>query len=183
MPRLPRTIPATVAERLAATLAAAGIELGPLKPGARVTHTVNHLGARWELMYAGTMGWFLSGPGVEHGVFLDPEEVAAHISAPPTEQAMRPVHVRIGTHRTTYHPDTACPALNGKPETYRGAEIMPEHQAVSGGLTLCGQCETTLSGPPQKYAGAPVPALVRAAWTDPLGAGWRLGVRSAIAAR
>jgi len=38
-------------------------------------------------------------------------------------------------------------------------------------------------GIPRTYCGVVVPALVRTAWTEPLADGWRLGVRSALAAR
>ncbi|MEW2631635.1 hypothetical protein AB0903_08240 [Streptomyces sp. NPDC048389] len=185
MGHLPRTIPAAALEGMATALAAAGLELGPVKPGTRVTRTVRHAGACWELTYLGARhGWRLTGPGAEHGVgVLDGEEAAERITAPPTEEApARTVHVRIGTHRTAYHPDSACPALNGRPETYRGQEVMPEHQAQARGLALCGQCDALLATVPRTYAGVPVPALVRGAWTTPLGDGWRLGVRSTLAA-
>lgn len=33
------------------------------------------------------------------------------------ETVMTEVHVCIGIYRESYHTDTACPALNGKPET------------------------------------------------------------------
>ncbi|GHA94372.1 hypothetical protein [Streptomyces chryseus] len=185
MSHLPRTIPAAALEGMTAALAAAGLELGPIKPGTRVTRTVQHAGACWELTYMGAKwGWRLVGPGVEHGIGVtDAEEAAAHIAAPPAvEPPARTVHVRIGTHRTAYHPDSACPALNGKPETYRGQEVMPEHQAQAHGLALCGQCDALLTTVPTTYAGVAVPALVRGAWTTPLGDGWRLGVRSTLAA-
>lgn len=181
---LPRTIPAAALELMTAILAAAGVELGPVKPGTRVTRTVEHDGATWELTYCGPMGWCLRGPGAEHGVGVDEAEAAVRITARPAAPApsTRPVHVRIGSHRTAYHPDAACPALNGKPETYRGQELMPEAEAQGSGLTLCKTCETEDSEVPETYAGVPVPALVRGAWTAPLGEGWRLGVRSALAA-
>ncbi|MCY0957704.1 hypothetical protein [Streptomyces sp. H27-H5] len=185
MSYLPRTIPAPTLEALAATLAAAGLELGPVKPGTRVTHTVQHKGAGWELTYMGARwGWRLVGPGVEHGLGVSgPQEAAAHIAAPPVpEVPARTVHVRIGTHRTAYHPDAACPALTGRPETYRGQEVTPEHQAQGRGLTLCGQCDSLLTAVPATYCTVTVPALVRGAWATPLGDGWRLGVRSALAA-
>ncbi|MFE3378755.1 hypothetical protein [Streptomyces anulatus] len=185
MSYLPRTIPAPALDRLAAALDAAGLELGPIKPGTRVTRTVQHANACWELTYmGGRYGWRLTGPGLEHGIgVLDVEEAAARIAAPPAAEAsVRTVHVRTGAHRTAYHPDAACPALTGRPATYRGQEVMTERQAQRRGLTLCGQCDALLTAIPQNYAGTPVPALVRGAWATPLGDGWRLGVRSALAA-
>lgn len=181
---LPRTIPAAALELMTDSLAAVGVELGPVKAGTRVTRTVEHDGASWELTFCGPF-WCLRGPGVEHGVGVFEYEAAERITARPATPApsARPVHVRIGSHRTAYHPDAACPALNGKPETYRGQELMPEHEAQERGLTLCGACETEESTVPETYAGVSVPALVRAAWAAPLGEGWRLGVRSSLAAR
>lgn len=181
---LPRMIPAAALDRMTAALAAAGAELGPVKPGTRVTLTVEHDGASWELTYCGRMGWCLRGPGVEHGVGVDEEEAAAHITAPPAVPAppARMVHVRRGIYRTAYHPDAACPALNGKQETYGGQEVMPEAEAQERGLKLCQQCETDPSSVPETYAGVPVPAFVRASWTAATGEGWRLGVRSTLAA-
>lgn len=181
---LPRTIPAAALDLMTEALTAAGMELGPVKPGTRVTRTVEHGGASWELTFCGPF-WCLRGPGVEHGVGVLEYEAADRIAsllavpAPPA----RTVHVRLGTHRRAYHPDAACPALNGKPETYRGQELMPEAEAQERGLTLCGQCETDASPVPETYAGVTVPALVRGSWTAPLGEGWRLGVRSRTAAR
>lgn len=180
---LPRHIPAAALDRMTAALAAAGAELGPVKPGTRVTRTVEHDGASWELTYCGPMGWCLRGPGVEHGVGVDEEEAAARITAPTAPAApARMVHVRRGIYRTAYHPDAACPALNGKQETYGGQESMPEAEAQERGLKLCQQCETDSSSVPETYAGVTVPAYVRGSWTAPLGEGWRLGVRSSLAA-
>lgn len=182
---LPRITPAAALDRLTAALTAAGVTLGPVKPGTRVTRTVEHGGASWELTYCGPMGWCLRGPGVEHGVGVDEEEAAARITARSAEEPApaRMVHVRIGVHRTAYHPDAACPALNGKPETYGGREYIPEAEAQERGLSLCKACETGDSAVPETYAGVPVPALIRGSWTGPLGEGWRLGIRSALAAR
>lgn len=182
MPILPRTIPAAALAEMTAALAAAGVPLGPLKPGARVTRTVDHHGAHWELTYLGAMGWRLTGPRAAHGVGVDAREAATRITAPPPAQT-RTVHVRIGTHRRAYHPDAACPALNGHPASYRGQEVMGEQEALSRGLAACTRCDATLTAVPERYAGTPVPHLVRAAWTAPLADGWRLGVRSALAAR
>ncbi|MEW2071809.1 hypothetical protein [Streptomyces sp. NPDC007346] len=182
MSLLPRSIPVPAAEKMAAALAAAGTKLGPFRHGSSITRTVNCRGTYWELTYLGPIGWRLTGPGAEHGIGVDAEEAAERITTPPVDPApARRVHVRIGTHRRAYHPDSACPALTGKPETYRGQEVMAENDAQERGLALCGQCDAGLTAVPQRYAGAPVPALVRAAWTTPLGDGWRLGVRSALA--
>ncbi|MFB8402168.1 hypothetical protein [Streptomyces sp. NPDC055912] len=186
MSHLPRTIPAPRLENLAAALAAAGLELGPVKSGTRVTRTVQHAGACWELTYLGARyGWRLTGPGAEHGVgVLEDREVAERITAPPVvEPPMRRVYVRAGTRRTAYHPDSACPALIGRPESYQGYEAMPEFLAQARGLAPCAPCDAVMTAAPDTYAGVPVPALVRgAAWTTPLGDGWRLGVRSTLAA-
>jgi hypothetical protein len=54
---------------------------------------------------------------------------------------MRIVIVRIGIHRTHYHTDDQCPALNSKPETYGGREEMNEHEAQEQGLKLCTRCK------------------------------------------
>ncbi|WP_346098291.1 hypothetical protein [Streptomyces olivaceiscleroticus] len=53
---------------------------------------------------------------------------------------MPTVHVRIGVHRYAYHRDPACPALNGKQQTYAGQEQMPEEEAQERGLLACRQC-------------------------------------------
>lgn len=131
---LPRTIPARAADELAAALAAAGVELGPIKPGTRVTRTVNHLGSAWELTYLGPMGWRLTGPGAAHGIGVDPEEAARYITGP-----------------------------------------MPEPEAAP--------TPAPFPRVPVTYAGVLVPLLVRQQWTTPLADGWRLGVRSSLAAR
>ncbi|WP_324786157.1 hypothetical protein [Streptomyces sp. H51] len=54
---------------------------------------------------------------------------------------MNDVHVRIGTHRDSYHTDTDCPALNGKPETFEGIEQMSRADAEARGLTHCRRCK------------------------------------------
>ncbi|MFE4329658.1 hypothetical protein ACFRQM_09400 [Streptomyces sp. NPDC056831] len=133
MSLLPHSIPVRAAEQMAAALAAAGTKLGPFKPGTRVTRTVDHQGATWELTYMGPTGWRLTGPGAEHGIGVDAEEAAKRITAPPAE----------------------APAL--QPDPFPRA--------------------------PATYAGVLVPALVREHWTTPLADGWRLGVRSTLAAR
>lgn len=69
----------------------------------------------------------------------------------------RIVRVRIGTFRTAYHPSPGCPALNGKPETYRGQETMTEARAQERGLTLCGQCPPVETQPVEtEFADAPM---------------------------
>jgi hypothetical protein len=78
---LPRYIPAVHLTALTEELAAAGVELGPLKPGTRVTRVVDHGGIRWELTFIGQGYWALHGPGVEHGVGVDAPEAAERIAA------------------------------------------------------------------------------------------------------
>ncbi|MDN3056879.1 hypothetical protein PH213_20455 [Streptomyces sp. SRF1] len=95
MPALPLAIPAAARAGLEAALAAAGIELGALKSGTRVTHTViTQDGTEWELTYLGPMGdeavWHLAGPGVEHGNSLSTTEAAERITAPPAEPDAAP---------------------------------------------------------------------------------------------
>lgn len=132
---LPRSVPASAHAELAAVLTASHITLGDLKPGKRLTYPATFAGATWELTYLGPMGWRLVGPGVEHGIGVDPEEAAEHIAAN----------------------SIPIPPL---PKAPRSAD-----------------------GTPRTYCGVVVPALVRSAWTEPLADGWRLGVRSAHAAR
>jgi hypothetical protein len=68
-----RTIPAETLQRLEKELSDAGLTLGPLKPGTRVTRLVEHDGATWELTYLGRPGgafvsaWRATGPGYQHG--------------------------------------------------------------------------------------------------------------------
>lgn len=75
---LPSHLPTTYRNWLADTLAQASIELGPVKAGTRLTHTVVHRGATWELTYVGSMGgdpmWRLAGTGYEHGLLVDVDE-------------------------------------------------------------------------------------------------------------
>ncbi|MFD5570420.1 hypothetical protein [Streptomyces cadmiisoli] len=78
---LPRHIPATHLTALQEELTPAGITLGPVKPGTRVTRVVDHGGIRWELTYIGEGYWCLRGPGVEHGVGVDAPEAAERIAA------------------------------------------------------------------------------------------------------
>ncbi|WP_327594661.1 hypothetical protein [Streptomyces chartreusis] len=187
---LPRHTPAVHLTALTEELTAAGITLGPVKPGTRVTRIVDHGGIRWTVTFLGARyGWALRGPGIEHGVGMDVAEIAEHIAtaaldedepgipAPATWRGVpvpeqyatrwdspeavawregagaamahaalakvageRAVHVRIGEHRTAYHPDATCPALNGKTKTYRGQEQMTEDEARERGLTACELC-------------------------------------------
>ncbi|MFI8855125.1 hypothetical protein ACIGW5_00485 [Streptomyces prasinus] len=51
------------------------------------------------------------------------------------------VHVRIGIYRNSYHTDTSCPALNGKPETSEGIERMSREDAEAQGLKHCQVCK------------------------------------------
>ncbi|MEV0016654.1 hypothetical protein [Streptomyces tendae] len=78
---LPRHIPAVHLTALQEELAAAGITLGPVKPGTRVTRIVDHGGIRWELKFVGHGYWCVTGPGIEHGVGMDAPEAAEHIAA------------------------------------------------------------------------------------------------------
>ncbi|MEV7412809.1 MULTISPECIES: hypothetical protein [Streptomyces] len=54
---------------------------------------------------------------------------------------MTGVHVRIGIYRESYHTDTACPALNGKPETFEGIKPMSREAAEVEGLKPCRRCK------------------------------------------
>lgn len=82
---LPRHTPAAYVAELEQELAAAGITLGPIKPGTRVTRIVEHCDLRWEITYLGGMydsaNWALRGPGVEHGVPVDTAEAVERIAA------------------------------------------------------------------------------------------------------
>lgn len=78
---LPRSVPAARLAELTAALSAAGITVGDLLPGKRITHAVTYNGVAWELAYLGPMGWRLAGPGVEHGIGVGPDEAADHIAA------------------------------------------------------------------------------------------------------
>jgi hypothetical protein len=135
MPILPRSVPAARLAQLVAVLSAAGITVGDLLPGKRVTHAVTFAGVAWRMTYLGPMGWGLAGPGVEHGIGVNPEDAADHIVS---------------------H-SIPLPALPKAPRSPDGV--------------------------PKTYLGITVPALVRAAWAEPLADGWRLGIRSARAAR
>ncbi|WP_030672378.1 hypothetical protein [Streptomyces sp. NRRL B-1347] len=81
MPLLPHSIPAAARAALVAALAASGLELDPLKPGVRITHTVTSRDVTWRLTYLGSMVWGLTGPNVEHGLGVFADEAAAHIAA------------------------------------------------------------------------------------------------------
>ncbi|MEU0950455.1 hypothetical protein ABZ379_48730 [Streptomyces canus] len=79
---LPRHTPQVHLDALTEELTAAGITLGPVKPGTRVTRIVDHGGIRWELTFLGSRyGWALRGPGIEHGVGVDAPEAAERIAA------------------------------------------------------------------------------------------------------
>ncbi|MGW3971171.1 hypothetical protein ACWEFD_17965 [Streptomyces ardesiacus] len=78
---LPRHIPAVHLTALQEELTAAGITLGPVKPGTRVTRIVDHGGIRWAATWLGYgYGWCLRGPGIEHGVGMDVAEIAERIA-------------------------------------------------------------------------------------------------------
>lgn len=78
---LSRHTPADHLAVLQEELAAAGITLGPVKPGTRATRTVDHGGMQWEVICVGHGYWCLRGPGLEYGVCMDAAEVAEHIAA------------------------------------------------------------------------------------------------------
>jgi len=79
---LPRYTPETELTALCEELEAAGITLGPVKPGTRVTRVVDHGAIRWTVTFLGSgYGWALRGPGIEHGVGMDAPEIAEHIAA------------------------------------------------------------------------------------------------------
>ncbi|WP_411092278.1 hypothetical protein [Streptomyces sp. 049-1] len=77
---LSRHTPAVHLDALQEELTAAGITLGPIKPGTRVTRIVDHGGIRWELTFIGHGYWAVRGPGIEHGVGMDAPEAAEHIA-------------------------------------------------------------------------------------------------------
>lgn len=79
---LPRTIPVAALELMTDALGEAGITLGPVKPGTKVTRTVEHHGVPWELTFCGPF-WCLRGPGVEHGVGVFEYEAVERITATP----------------------------------------------------------------------------------------------------
>ncbi|MET7729191.1 hypothetical protein [Streptomyces mirabilis] len=82
MSTLPSYTPEVHLTALREELTAAGIELGPVKPGTRVTRVVDHGGIRWTVTFLGARyGWALRGPGIEHGVGMDAPEIAEHIAA------------------------------------------------------------------------------------------------------
>lgn len=54
---------------------------------------------------------------------------------------MSNVHVRIGEYRYAYHTDPDCPALNGKPETFKGMTEIPREEAEKQDLKACHQCK------------------------------------------
>jgi hypothetical protein len=94
---LPRTMPAAARTALTAHLAEHGLELGPVKPGHRVTHTLTHGEAAWEVTYMGQCygdpAWRLTGPGAEHGLWLDTPELGPAITG---QRAARPDWTTMG---------------------------------------------------------------------------------------
>lgn len=108
MGRLPRTIPAAVVQELREALATAGLTLGPLKEGSRITHTVQHDGATWEITYLGAaMAWRVTGPGREHGVGALTEDVAHYITTPAGQET----------------PDDRTETPTEPPASYRGVPV------------------------------------------------------------
>ncbi|MFZ4160475.1 hypothetical protein ACOZDE_18890 [Streptomyces griseoincarnatus] len=83
---LPRTIPATARQALAAALAAAGLQLGDHKPGSRITLLVDHQGTTWQVTYLGSgCAWGVTGPGQERPRGVTTDDVAGIITAPAEE--------------------------------------------------------------------------------------------------
>lgn len=183
MGQLPRTIPASCLQELRDALDAAGITLGPLAPGKRVTHTAQHRGATWHLTFMGRYyGWAVRGPGAEHGVGAAPEDVPEVMNRPtgpqlpdgPLDWAVRHPDGRLWT----------CEDQQTAEETATEAEHTTAVYRVPGGEWTEWRAEAvqaTASRVPRTYAGVPVPADIRAAWHSSPGQWWRLGVRSALA--
>ncbi|MFB7496058.1 hypothetical protein ACFC09_15425 [Streptomyces sp. NPDC056161] len=183
MGQLPRTIPASTLQDLRSALEDAGITLGPLRKGTRVTHTAEHRGATWELTYLGSYyGWRVAGPGVEHGVGADTEEVPKVMNRP------------VGPQLPDGPLDWAVRAPDGRLWTCDGREAAEETTAEAPHMTAVyrvpgdewtewhpDQAKASTRRIPRTYAGVPVPDTVREAWTTHLGDGWRLGIRSALA--
>ncbi|MFF8994040.1 hypothetical protein ACF09H_29750 [Streptomyces sp. NPDC014983] len=183
MGQLPRYIPESALQELRGTLEDAGITLGPLAPGRRVTHTAEHRGATWELTFMGySYGWAVRGPGVEQGVSAFAEDVPEIMNRPagpqlpdgPLEWAVRHRDGRVwkctdqadaeGTAAVSRTMTAVYRTPGGEWTTWRPETVTPSTGRV-----------------PRTYAGIPVPAAIREVWDAELGQGWRLGVRSALA--
>lgn len=184
MGHLPRTIPAGTLQELTDGLAAAGITLGPLMPGKRVTHTIEHRGATWEITFLGrAYGWRVAGPGAEHGVgALDAEnitEVMKWTAGPqlpdgPLDWAVRGEDGRVWP----------CADQVAAEETTAEAPHMVALYRIPGGAWhewRPARAKASTARAPRTYAGVPVPDLIREAWDATPGRWWRLGVRSALA--
>ncbi|MFD8820776.1 hypothetical protein ACFV1C_00155 [Streptomyces sp. NPDC059605] len=108
MTPLPRTIPTYAAGALAAALAYANVQLGPIKPGTRVTRTVDHGGNAWELTYLGSATWRLTGPGAEHGIAMTVEDavelITANVPNPGPPETYLGVHVPVLIRETWGQP-------------------------------------------------------------------------------
>ncbi len=55
---------------------------------------------------------------------------------------MKDVYVRIGEYRYAYHTDLDCPALNSKPDTFRGRTEISRERAEQQGLKPCRECRS-----------------------------------------
>ncbi|MFJ2882438.1 hypothetical protein ACIQGT_14045 [Streptomyces sp. NPDC093108] len=96
MSLLPHKIPVRAVGELAAALAYANVQLGPLKPGTRVTRTIDHGGIAWEMTYLGDGMWRLTGPGAEHGIPVAVEDAVELITA--NDPAPEPPETYLGVH-------------------------------------------------------------------------------------
>lgn len=183
MGQLPRTIPADCLQELREVLAAAGITLGPVAAGCRVTHTAEHNGATWEVTFMGRRyGWAVRGPGAEHGVGAAAEDVPEVMNRPtspqlpdgPLEWAVRHRDGRVWPSEDQAAAEAVATASRTMTAVHRtpGGEWTPWTPR---------DVQPPASRVPRTYAGVPVPELVRDAWTTDLGEGWRLGVRTVLA--
>ncbi|MFC8332764.1 hypothetical protein [Streptomyces olivaceus] len=182
MGQLPRTIPASFLQELRDILDAAGITLGPLAEGRRVTHTAEHRGATWEITFMGRhYGWAVRGPGMEHGVGALPEDVpevmnreaGPQLPDGPLDWAVRHPDGRVWT----------CEDQTTAEETTAETPHMTAVYRVPGGdwTEWRAPVKASTARAPRTYAGVPVPADVREAWDAVPARWWRLGVRSALA--
>lgn len=183
MGQLPRTIPASCLRELREALDAAGITLGPLVPGRRVTHTAVHRGATWQLTFMGRRyGWAVRGPGAAHGVGAAPEDVPEVMNRPAGPQlpdgtlqwAVRHRDGRVWPSEDQAAAEAVATASRTMTAVYRtpGGEWTPWD---------AGQAPAAQAGAPRTYAGHPVPEVIRQAWDADLGEGWRFGIRTALA--
>ncbi|MFM9594119.1 hypothetical protein ACKI16_23790 [Streptomyces scabiei] len=183
MGQLPRSIPSAALQELREAMAAAGITLGSLAEGKRVTYTAEHRSATWEITFMGRYyGWAVRGPGMEHGVGAATEDVPEVMNRPagpqlpdgPLEWAVRGEDSRVWP----------CADQVAAEETTAEAPHMVALHRVPGGdwqEWRPALVNVPTAGAPRTYAGVPVPDLVRESWDDAPGRWWRLGVRSSMA--